>query len=94
MAQTGSPQDPHCSVCFVFSKEAGGKDIDALFGKSKYFEAKHNYSGALESVNQIIVQYNSFIPGLIEKMRMQLCLQDWEATLETSQRYSMAVLQI
>lgn len=70
----------------ALSKEAGGKDIDALFGKSKYFEAKHNYSGALESVNQIIVQFNSFIPGLIEKMRMQLCLQDWEATLESSQR--------
>ena len=45
-------------------------------------------------MNQIIVQYNSFIPGLVEKMRMQLCLQDWEATLETSQRYSLAALQM
>ena len=73
-------------MMYHFSKESGGKDIDALFGKSKFFEAKHNYGGALEAVNQIIVQNNNFIPGLIEKMRLQLCLQDWEATIETSQR--------
>ncbi|XP_060575597.1 tetratricopeptide repeat protein 21B-like isoform X3 [Ruditapes philippinarum] len=68
------------------SKDSGGRNIDGLFGKSKYYEAKHNYSGALESINQIIVHYSNFIPALVEKMRLQLCLQDWEATIETSQR--------
>jgi len=32
------------------------------------------------------VGYPDFIPALIEKMRLQLALQDWDQTLETAQR--------
>ncbi|KAJ8306896.1 hypothetical protein KUTeg_014980 [Tegillarca granosa] len=64
----------------------GSRDIDALFGKAKYLEMRHNYSGALELVNQVIVGYPTFIPALVEKMKLQLALQDWEQTIETAQR--------
>ncbi|KAL3836422.1 hypothetical protein ACJMK2_021855 [Sinanodonta woodiana] len=64
----------------------GASDIDALFGKAKCFEMRHNYSGSLELVNKVIVTYPNFLPALVEKMKLQLALQDWEATLETSQR--------
>jgi len=32
-----------------------------------------------------------FFPGLVEKMRIQLSLQDWEQALETSNRFSNSV---
>ncbi|XP_062519917.1 tetratricopeptide repeat protein 21B-like isoform X2 [Corticium candelabrum] len=62
------------------------KLIDSLLGKTKYLEMRHNYSGALEMINQTVVSYPGFIPALIEKMRIQLALQDWDQTVETAQR--------
>ncbi|XP_029461519.1 tetratricopeptide repeat protein 21B isoform X2 [Rhinatrema bivittatum] len=63
-----------------------GKDIFAMLGKAQYCEMRQNYSGALEIVNQIIINYPNFIPAFIKKMKLQLALQDWEQTLETAQR--------
>uniref|UniRef100_A0A663ES27 Tetratricopeptide repeat protein 21B n=1 Tax=Aquila chrysaetos chrysaetos TaxID=223781 RepID=A0A663ES27_AQUCH len=51
-----------------------GHDVFALLGKAQYFEVRQNYSGALETVNQII------------KMKLQLALQDWEQAVETAHR--------
>ncbi|KAK6970975.1 Tetratricopeptide repeat protein 21B [Biomphalaria glabrata] len=65
---------------------SGSKNVNALFGKAKYFEMKHNYSGALELINQVVVSQPSFLPAFLEKMRLQLALQDWDQTLETAQR--------
>lgn len=67
----------------------GARDIDALFGKAKYFEVRHNYTGSLELVNQVIVGYPAFIPALVEKMKLQLSLQDWDQTVETAQRWEV-----
>nr|KAG5695130.1 hypothetical protein BaRGS_017229 [Batillaria attramentaria] len=62
------------------------RNIDALFGKAKFFEQRHNYSGALELVNQVVVNYQGFLPAFVEKMKLQLALQDWDQTLESAQR--------
>lgn len=62
------------------------KEIDAILGKIEYFKLKNNFTGALEMVNQLIVMYPDFTPGLVEKMRIQLALQDWDQTIETSIR--------
>ncbi|KFZ59503.1 Tetratricopeptide repeat protein 21B, partial [Antrostomus carolinensis] len=53
-----------------------GNDVFALLGKAQYFEVRHNYSGALETVNQIIANFPNFI----------LALQDWEQAVETAHR--------
>ncbi|XP_070546763.1 tetratricopeptide repeat protein 21B-like [Ptychodera flava] len=66
--------------------QISGKEVEALFGKARYFVIRHNYSGSLELINQAVVAYPGFMPALIEKMRLQLALQDWEQTMETSQR--------
>ncbi|ETE72338.1 Tetratricopeptide repeat protein 21B, partial [Ophiophagus hannah] len=63
-----------------------GNDIFALMGKTQYFEARQNYSGALETVNQIIANFPRFLPAFIKKMKLQLALQDWEQSVETAQR--------
>jgi len=62
------------------------KEIDAMLGKIEYLKMKNNFSGALEMTNQLVVYYPEFYPALVEKMRLQLALQDWEQTLETAQR--------
>ncbi|ELU05036.1 hypothetical protein CAPTEDRAFT_159405 [Capitella teleta] len=64
----------------------GIKDIDALFGKAKYMEMKRNFSGAMDIISQAVVAFPNFLPALLEKMRLQLALQDWEQTVETAQR--------
>ncbi|XP_042192463.1 tetratricopeptide repeat protein 21B [Callorhinchus milii] len=63
-----------------------GKDPFAMMGKAQYFEMRQNYSGALEMVNQIIVNFPGFLPALIKKIKLQLALQDWEQTIETAHR--------
>ncbi|XP_078334497.1 tetratricopeptide repeat protein 21B-like isoform X7 [Crassostrea virginica] len=64
----------------------GSRDINALLGKAKYLEMRHNFTGALEQINQLIVTYPGFMPALIEKMKLQLNLQDWDQAIETAQR--------
>uniref|UniRef100_A0A673NGC3 Tetratricopeptide repeat protein 21B-like n=1 Tax=Sinocyclocheilus rhinocerous TaxID=307959 RepID=A0A673NGC3_9TELE len=61
-------------------------DIFALMGKVHYYEFRQNYSGALETINQVIVSYPSFLPALVKKMNLLLTLQDWEQTINAAQR--------
>ncbi|XP_039379982.1 tetratricopeptide repeat protein 21A isoform X5 [Mauremys reevesii] len=61
-------------------------DIFGMMGKARYFMMQQNYSGALEVVNQIIVNFSGFIPAFILKMRLFLAQQDWDQTLETALR--------
>lgn len=49
---------------------------------------RQNYSGALETVNQIIMNFPGFLPAFVKKMKLQLALQDWDQTVETAQRLS------
>ncbi|KAL5010855.1 hypothetical protein ScPMuIL_013160 [Solemya velum] len=64
----------------------GAKDVDILLGKAKYCELRRNYTGALELINQVVVSQSGFLPALVEKMKIQLALQDWDQTVETAQR--------
>lgn len=68
------------------NRKHGNRDIDALLGKSRFLELRRNFSGALEVVNQVVVGFSGFLPALIEKMKLQLALQDWDQTIETAQR--------
>uniref|UniRef100_A0A4W5LJJ5 Tetratricopeptide repeat domain 21B n=1 Tax=Hucho hucho TaxID=62062 RepID=A0A4W5LJJ5_9TELE len=61
-------------------------DVFTLMGKAHYYEYRHNYSGALETVNQVIVSFPGFLPAFIKKMKLLLTLQDWEQTVDAAQR--------
>lgn len=76
----------HLSYLSSFVRMDGARDINALLGKAKYLESRHNFTGALEQINQLIVTYPGFLPALIEKMKLQLNLQDWDQAIETAQR--------
>ena len=45
-----------------------------------------NFDDAIELLNQLIVVYPTFSPSLVEKMKVQLCLQDWDQADETANR--------
>lgn len=62
------------------------QSVDAFFGKAKYLVMKNNFSLALEMINQVVVMYPEFEPALVEKMKIQLALQDWEQTIDVAQR--------
>ena len=64
----------------------GMKDIDAILGKARYQQNRRNFSGALELVNQLIVAYSGFVPGVIEKMKVLLALQNWDEALDAANR--------
>jgi tetratricopeptide repeat protein 21B len=38
------------------------------------------------------VSYPEFEPALVEKMKIQLALQDWEQTMDVAQRYILYIL--
>ncbi|XP_038077972.1 tetratricopeptide repeat protein 21B-like isoform X2 [Patiria miniata] len=71
---------------FEEALSGASKDVEALIGKARYFTLRHNYSGALDQINQAVVSYPGFMPALIEKMRLLMALQDWDQTVETAQR--------
>lgn len=61
-------------------------DPDALFGKARFHESRRNFSGALELVNQVVVASPGYLPAFIEKMKLQLALQDWDQVFDCAQR--------
>ncbi|XP_045636505.1 tetratricopeptide repeat protein 21B isoform X5 [Ursus americanus] len=81
-------KEPYTKKALRYFEEGlqDGNDIFALLGKAQCLEMRQNYSGALETVNQIIVNFPSFLPAFVKKMKLQLALQDWDQTVETAQR--------
>ncbi|EPY80279.1 tetratricopeptide repeat protein 21B [Camelus ferus] len=81
-------KEPYTKKALRYFEEGlqDGNDIFALLGKAQCLEMRQNYSDALETVNQIIMNFPSFLPAFVEKMKLQLALQDWDQTVETAQR--------
>ncbi|XP_024435637.2 tetratricopeptide repeat protein 21B [Desmodus rotundus] len=81
-------KEPYTKKALRSFEEAlqNGNDIFALLGKAQCLEMRQNYLGALETVNQIIVNFPSFLPAFVQKMKLQLALQDWDQMTEIAQR--------
>ncbi|KAM7105392.1 tetratricopeptide repeat protein 21B [Molossus nigricans] len=81
-------KDPYTKKALRSFEEGlqNGNDIFALLGKAQCLEMRQNYLGALETVNQIIVNFPNFLPAFVQKMKLQLALQDWDQTIDTAQR--------
>eukprot|EP00731_Ephydatia_muelleri_P012861 Em0007g171a len=62
------------------------KSLDAMLGKARYYLSRHNFSHALDLLNQAVALYPGCVPALLDKMKVQLALQDWEQAMETAQR--------
>ena len=66
--------------------KTNNRNIEAIFGKAKYYSVCGEFDEAIELLNQLIVVYQSFSPPLVEKMKVQLSLQDWDQADETVNR--------
>ncbi|ESO04537.1 hypothetical protein HELRODRAFT_172188 [Helobdella robusta] len=76
----------------------GKQHPDAILGKVKYIQLHNNNSTnntnkktsaddeILELINQLIVTYGQYLPGLIEKMRQNMLTKNWEQVLDNAQR--------
>jgi len=54
------------------------RNIDAVFGKVHFLELQKDYEGAICLLNQLVVKFPTFTPPLVEKMKNQLALLDWD----------------
>ena len=75
-------------LIFFLCRPEQPKLLDALFGKAKFYLSRFNFSNSLEMLNQAVASYPEFLPALIEKMKAQLALQDWDQAMETAHRYT------
>ena len=66
--------------------KTNNRNIEAIFGKAKFYSVMGQFDEAIELLNQLIVVYQNFSPPLVEKMKVQLCLQDWDQADETVNR--------
>lgn len=46
-------------------------------GKAKSSEMQKKFSITLDSLNEVIVQYPKFLPGLDEKAKVLMMIGDW-----------------
>ena len=60
--------------------------FDAMLGKAKCKELTNQFSQALECVNGILVKHPNLACIVVEKMKLELCSQDWDRCNEVSLR--------
>ena len=60
--------------------------LDASLGKARYFMTRYNFVAASDVLNLAITTHPHFLPALIEKMRVELAFQDWDAAVGTAHR--------
>jgi tetratricopeptide (TPR) repeat protein len=60
--------------------------FDAMLGMAKCKELINQFSQALECVNRILVKHPNLACIVVEKMKLQLCSQDWDQCNEVSLR--------
>ncbi|THD28846.1 Tetratricopeptide repeat protein 21B [Fasciola hepatica] len=68
------------------SNDEEALNLQCLMGKAKYFQLCNSMTSALDKINIAVVHFPTFLPALIEKMKLQLGAQDWEQAMDTSQR--------
>lgn len=44
------------------------------------------FSKAISLLNQLIANHGTFLPALIEKMKLQIALKNWDEAIETAQK--------
>jgi len=66
--------------------QPGAKNLDAMFGKARCLVLQQNFGLALDLMNQAVVQVANYLPAIIEKMKMQLAMNDWEQVVDSALR--------
>ena len=59
-----------------------------MLGKARYHFNNYQYIQAIEVINSALVPMATCIPLCIEKMRIELALNEWDIVIETAKRYN------
>ena len=62
------------------------KHMDAILGQARYCEMSHQFETGLEKLNELLAFYPNWVPSLTEKMKLALCIQDWEQAMDICKR--------
>lgn len=51
---------------------------------------QQTYGLALDLMNQAVVMVTNYVPALIEKMKLQMAMHDWEQVVDSAQRSAVS----
>ena len=75
-----------CVCGLVICRQSGAKHLDAMFGKARCLVLQQNFGLAVDLMNQAVVMVTNYLPAIIEKMKMQLAINDWEQVVDSAHR--------
>ena len=79
--------DPKKALIYFEKSLSVNRDyFDGMLGTAKCKELINQFSQALECVNRILVKQPNLSCVVVEKMKLQLCSQDWDQCNEVSLR--------
>ncbi|XP_076249317.1 tetratricopeptide repeat protein 21B [Calliopsis andreniformis] len=71
---------------FEIVLEEDPKNVNALFGSAQYKKQQGDYTGAILTLNSLIVRYPKLCFPLSEKLSNQLAMKEWDQVVETANR--------
>lgn len=66
------------------------KFLDSILGKIKVLEILKDYKNMVEYLNDLLVKAPRFVPGLVEKVKAQVLIGNWDDIVESVQRVLLA----
>ena len=66
------------------------KYLDSILGKIKVLEILKDYKNMVEYLNDLLVKAPRFVPGLVEKVKAQILIGNWDDIVESVQRVLLA----
>ena len=93
---TGSSRPALSFFDSVLGQAGQGRNVEALMGKAKFFEAAGQMDKANEVLSALVVAFGQngkqFPPPLLEKMKVELAVQDWDQAEDTANRVSWSMI--
>ena len=68
------------------STSTGPPPLLAVLGKARFYISRYNFKAAMDVLQRSVSTNPAFLPGLIEKMRVELANQQWDSATETANR--------
>ena len=72
----------------VLNEDEGGnpRHLEALLGKTSYYEKTKKYSLAIEAITDVTISYKDFAPANNIKAKLHIISAEWELVLDTAQK--------
>ncbi|RZC41543.1 tetratricopeptide repeat protein 21B-like [Asbolus verrucosus] len=86
LKKSGQKVSQNITELFELSLKNNKRNLDATLGVSESYLCQNKIEEALNAINKAIVRFPGSSLPLVQKMKIQFALQDWEQTLETMNR--------